>query len=138
MAYILLSNNIVTGYKIHNTLPTIITYYTIVTCNRIQRMIQFNVINQHLRILITFTVEPPNKGHFGNGPLVLCSEVVPISEVHDFSTHFDCIILNKLVNTLKCMIRAVEMIIKWLVCSVFSINIAQAEFFGSEVLATPK
>ena len=44
------------------------------------------------------TVEPPNKGHFGNGPLVLCSEVVPISEVHDFSTHFDCIILNKLVN----------------------------------------
>ena len=28
---------------------------------------------------------------------------------------------------------------KWLVCSVFSINIAQAEFFFvSEVLATPK
>ena len=75
------------------------------------------------------TVEPPNKGHFGNGPLVLCSEVVLISEVHDFSTHFDCIILNKLINALKCIIRAVEMIIKWLVCSVFSINIAQAEFF---------
>ena len=34
------------------------------------------------------------------------------------------------------MIRAVEMIIKWLVCSVFSVNIAQAEFFVSEVLAT--
>ena len=83
------------------------------------------------------TVEPPNKGHFGNGPLVLCSEVVPISEVHDFSTHFDCIILNNLVNALKCMISALGMIIKWLVCSVFSINIAQAEFF-SEVLATPK
>ena len=81
------------------------------------------------------TVEPPNKGHFGNGPLVLCSEVVPISEVHDFSTHFDCIILNKLVNALKCMIRAVEMIIKWLVCSIFSINI---ELFVSEVLATQK
>ena len=45
------------------------------------------------------------------------------------SIHFDCIILNKLVNALKCMIRAVEMIIKWLVCSVFSINIAQTEFF---------
>ena len=30
------------------------------------------------------------------------------------------------------------MIIKWLVCSVFSINIAQAKFFVSEVLATPK
>ena len=42
----------------------------------------------------TYTVEPPKKGHFGNGPLVLCSEVVPISEVHDFSTHFDCIILE--------------------------------------------
>ena len=27
------------------------------------------------------TVEPPNKGHFGNGPFVLSSEVVPISEV---------------------------------------------------------
>ena len=74
------------------------------------------------------TVELPNKGHFGNGSLVLCSEVVPISEVHDFSINFDCIILNKLVNALKC-IRAVEMIIKWLVCSVFSVNMAQAEFF---------
>ena len=73
-----------------------------------------------------YTVEPPNKGHFGNGPLVLCLEVVPISEVHDFSTHFDCIILIKLVNALKCMIRAVE--IKWLIYSFFSINIAQAFF----------
>ena len=83
-----------------------------------------------------YTVEPPNKGHFGNGPLVLCSEVVPISEVHDFSINFDCIsYLNKLVNALKC-IRAVEMIIKWLVYSVFSVNIAQADFFVSEVLAT--
>ena len=27
-------------------------------------------------------VEPPNKGHFGNGPFVLSSEVVPIAEVH--------------------------------------------------------
>ena len=31
---------------------------------------------------IVYTVEPPNKGHFGNGPFVLCSEVVLIS-------HFD-------------------------------------------------
>ena len=61
-----------------------------------------------LHFLFLATVEPPNKGHFGNGPLVLCSEIVPISEVHDFSTHFDCIILNKLVNALKCMIRTVE------------------------------
>ena len=52
------------------------------------------------------TVEPPNKGHFGNRPLVLCSEVVPISEVHDFSIHFDFIFPNKLVNALKCIIRA--------------------------------
>ena len=59
----------------------------------------------------------------------ICVVTVPISEVHDFSTHFDCIILNKLINALKCIIRAVEMIIKWLVCSVFSINIAQADFF---------
>ena len=27
------------------------------------------------------TVKPPNKGHCGNGPFVLSSEVVPISEV---------------------------------------------------------
>ena len=26
-------------------------------------------------------MEPPNKGHFGNRSFVLCSEVVPISEV---------------------------------------------------------
>ena len=32
--------------------------------------------------MIIATVEPPNKGHFGNEPFVLCSEVVPISEVH--------------------------------------------------------
>ena len=30
---------------------------------------------------IAFTVEPPNKGHFGNRPFVLSSKVVPISEV---------------------------------------------------------
>ena len=28
------------------------------------------------------TVEPPKKGHFGNGSFILSSEVVPISEVH--------------------------------------------------------
>ena len=28
----------------------------------------------------TATVEPPNKGHFGNGHFVLFSEAVPISE----------------------------------------------------------
>ena len=27
-----------------------------------------------------YTVEPPNKGHFGNGHFVLFSEAVPISE----------------------------------------------------------
>ena len=32
------------------------------------------------------TVELPNKGHFGNRPVVLCSEVVPISEVHQILT----------------------------------------------------
>ena len=31
---------------------------------------------------IQYTVEPPNKGHFGNGFFVLSSEVVPSSEVH--------------------------------------------------------
>ena len=36
---------------------------------------------------------------------------------------------HMVVSALKCMIRAVEMMIKWLVCSVFSIDIAQSEFF---------
>jgi len=31
---------------------------------------------------INYTVEPLNKGHFGNRSFVLSSEVVPISEVH--------------------------------------------------------
>ena len=41
-----------------------------------------------------YTVEPPNKGHFGNGSFVLSSEVVPISEVH-------CILL--LLSCLQCL-----------------------------------
>ena len=32
---------------------------------------------------VTTTVEPPKKGHFGNGTFVLSSEVVLISEVHE-------------------------------------------------------
>ena len=28
-----------------------------------------------------YTVEPPNKGHFGGNKFVPCREVVPISEV---------------------------------------------------------
>ena len=82
------------------------------------------------------TVEPPNKGHFGNGPLVLCSEVVPISEVHDFSTHFDCTILNKLVYVLKCMIRAYRYDNQ--VVGMFCFQYQHMNFFVSEVLATPK
>ena len=37
------------------------------------------------------TVEPPNKEHFGNRPVVLCSEVVPISEVHQIFIIFLCL-----------------------------------------------
>ena len=33
-------------------------------------------------VFVDITVEPPNKGHFGNRPVVICSEVVPISKVH--------------------------------------------------------
>ena len=33
--------------------------------------------------LVGYTVEPPKKGHFGNGTFVLSSEVVLISEVHE-------------------------------------------------------
>ena len=31
--------------------------------------------------IVTNTVEPPNKGHFGANSFVPCREVVPISEV---------------------------------------------------------
>ena len=31
-----------------------------------------------------FTVEPPKRGQFGSRGFVLCSEVVPISEVHNY------------------------------------------------------
>ena len=45
------------------------------------------------------------------------------------------VFLNKLVNVLKRMIRAVEMIIKWLVYFIFSINIAdRLIFLVSELL----
>ena len=38
-------------------------------------------LNQkHMRIAV-YTVEPPNKGHFGANNFVPCREVVPISEV---------------------------------------------------------
>ena len=41
-------------------------------------------MHNNINIVYTLmcTVEPPNKGHFGNGFFVLSSEVVPISEVH--------------------------------------------------------
>ena len=34
------------------------------------------------------TVEPPKKGHFGNGTFVLSSEVVLLSEVHEISQFY--------------------------------------------------
>ena len=36
---------------------------------------------QHSYCLVRYTVEPPNKGHFGANSFVACREVVPISEV---------------------------------------------------------
>ena len=37
---------------------------------------------------VMYTVEPPKRGHFWNGPFVLSSEVVPISEVHHILMFF--------------------------------------------------
>ena len=34
-----------------------------------------------LRFGIAYTVKPPNRGHFGDGPFVPCREVVLFSEV---------------------------------------------------------
>jgi len=44
-----------------------------------------------------YTVEPPNKGHFGNGSFVLSSEVVPISEVHSILIYYI------FISSLKCL-----------------------------------
>ena len=38
--------------------------------------------------IVLYTVELPKRGHFGNGPFVLSSEVVPISEVHHILMFF--------------------------------------------------
>ena len=35
-----------------------------------------------LSIIALYTVEPPNKGHFGANSFVPCREVFPISEVN--------------------------------------------------------
>ena len=34
------------------------------------------------QVFLLYTVEPPNKGHFGANSFVPCREVVPISEVY--------------------------------------------------------
>ena len=39
-------------------------------------------------VYLVYTVEPPKRGHFGNGPFVLSSGVVPISEVHHILMFF--------------------------------------------------
>ena len=44
--------------------------------------IQLRIIRIAQFFIKCYTVEPLNKGHFGNGSFVLSSEVVPISEVH--------------------------------------------------------
>ena len=41
---------------------------------------------------LLYTVEPPNKGHFGNASFVLYSEVVSISEVHHILVLFHVIL----------------------------------------------
>ena len=51
-----------------------VTAYMYVTRTRMHMTIPVPILDRN-------TVEPPNKGHFENGPFVLCSEVVPILEV---------------------------------------------------------
>ena len=50
--------------------------YSYNTCN-----LSSKSLYGHVHYDLRGTVEPPNKGHFGNGSFVLCLEVVPISEV---------------------------------------------------------
>jgi len=55
---------------------------------------------EHLKCLTCgtkTTVEPPNKGHFGNRSFVLSSEVVPISEVHLILIYYT------FISSLKCL-----------------------------------
>ena len=56
-----------------------------------------------------YTVEPPNKGHFGNRPVVLCSEVVPISEVHQILIRFLFLkSLDTIGNYIKHMVLTID------------------------------
>ena len=45
--------------------------------------IEYHKCCENQELCNRYTVEPPNKGHFGNGTFVLSSEVVLISEVHE-------------------------------------------------------
>ena len=54
----------------------------------LQQLLQRGIGSRTLSLPLYYTVEPPNKGHFGNEPFVLCLEVVPIL------LRFDCIIPN--------------------------------------------
>ena len=51
------------------------------TCGIDERMCGISFY-AHDSARLSHTMEPPKRGHFGNGTFVLSSEVVPISEVH--------------------------------------------------------
>ena len=59
------------------------------------------------------TVEPPNKGHFGNGHFVLFSEAVPISEAcHCLTIKHLSMMLNDTRNDINIHINVQLVIIK--------------------------
>ena len=96
----------------------------LVLCYQVSATTYFLIIQSSLR----------TKDTLGTGLLSFARRLSLSRRFMIFQPIFDCMILNKLVNALKSIIRAVEMIIKWLVCSIFIINIE----FVSEVVVTPK
>ena len=66
-----------------------INFTVVVYTHKARKSIECMLYSQS-NVLLTYipTVEPPNKGHFGNGHFVLFLEAVPISEAFFFYDRF--------------------------------------------------
>ena len=62
-------------------------------------------MHQPIVEVLASTVKPPKKGHFGSRPFVLCSEVVPISEVHSYFHYIVVQCEEKLILIIVIMVR---------------------------------
>ena len=62
----------------------IVACFRLMICLSLPGHAVWDLVLEPIGILVNLcTVEPPKKGHFGNGTFVLSSEVVLLSEVHE-------------------------------------------------------